>query len=158
MLQRRTRLTHRHVRCKQPNRKMCGPLRSHAAYAAAKRERCSSMTNSAQERLVSPATRPKLHLANGAAQTRIVSMARIWLGSRESARAFRGIIWDDISEFESHMPSHAVGLSQVRSPAIVSFALRRLNVRFCRKRTRDRGARRSNQAGLLAAMENWPSR
>jgi hypothetical protein len=78
------------------------------------------MTNSAQERLVSPATRPKLHLANGAAQTRIVSMARIWLGSRESARAFRGIIWDDISEFESHMPSHAVGLSQVRSPAIVS--------------------------------------
>jgi hypothetical protein len=33
------------------NREMCGPLRSHAAYAAAKRERCSSMTNSAQEPL-----------------------------------------------------------------------------------------------------------
>src|SRR6266446_224561 len=27
----------------------------------------------------------------------------------ESARAFKGIICDDISEFESHMPSHAVG-------------------------------------------------
>jgi hypothetical protein len=34
-------------------------------------------------------------------------------------RPFKGIIYDDISEFESHMPSHAVGLSQVRSPAIV---------------------------------------
>jgi hypothetical protein len=42
------------------------------------------------------------------AQTLIVSMARIWLGSGESARAFRGIIWDDISELESDMPSHAV--------------------------------------------------
>jgi hypothetical protein len=30
------------------------------------------------------------------------------VGSRESARAFKGIIWDDISEFESYMPSHAV--------------------------------------------------
>jgi hypothetical protein len=34
----------------------------------------------------------------------------------ESARAFKGIICDDVSEFESHMPSHAVGLSQVRNP------------------------------------------
>ena len=46
-------------------------------------------------------------------------MAGIRLGSGESARAFKGIICDDISEFESYMPSHAVGLSQVRSPAIV---------------------------------------
>jgi hypothetical protein len=29
------------------------------------------------------------------------------------------MICDDISEFESSHPSHAVGLSQVRSPAIV---------------------------------------
>ncbi len=36
-------------------------------------------------------------------------MAAIRLGSWESARAFKGIICDDISEFESHMPSHAVG-------------------------------------------------
>ena len=46
-------------------------------------------------------------------------MAGIRLGSWESARAFKGIICDDISEFETHIPSHAVGLSQVRSPAIV---------------------------------------
>ena len=46
----RVRLAHRHVRCMQPHRKVGGPLRSHAAYAAAKRERCSSMTNSAQPR------------------------------------------------------------------------------------------------------------
>ena len=43
-------------------------------------------------------------------------MAGIRLGSGESARAFKGIICDDISEFESYMPSHAVGLSQVRNP------------------------------------------
>jgi hypothetical protein len=35
-------------------------------------------------------------------------MAGIRLGSGESVRAFKGIICDDISEFESHMPSHAV--------------------------------------------------
>jgi hypothetical protein len=39
--------------------------------------------------------------------------------SRKSPRIFKRIICDDVSEFESHMPSHAVGLSQVRSPAIV---------------------------------------
>jgi hypothetical protein len=33
----------------------------------------------------------------------------IRLGSGEPARAFKEIICDDISEFESHMPSHAVG-------------------------------------------------
>jgi hypothetical protein len=51
-----------------------------------------------------------------AAQTRIVSKARIRLDSRKSMRPFKGIICVDISEFESYMPSHAVGLSQVRSP------------------------------------------
>ena len=43
-----------------------------------------------------------------AAQTRVVSMAGIRLGSWESARAFKGIICDDVSEFESHMPSQPV--------------------------------------------------
>src|SRR6476620_8476194 len=43
-----------------------------------------------------------------AAHTRMVCVAGIRLGSGESARAFKGIICDDISEFESHMPSHAV--------------------------------------------------
>jgi hypothetical protein len=38
-------------------------------------------------------------------------VAGIRLDSRKSARAFKGIIFPDVSEFESHMPSHAVGLS-----------------------------------------------
>ena len=46
-------------------------------------------------------------------------MAAIRLDSRKSVRPFKGIICADVSEFESYMPSHAVGLSQVRSPAIV---------------------------------------
>src|SRR6516164_7408778 len=45
-----------------------------------------------------------------AAQTRMLSVARIRLVSCKSTRLFKGIICDDISEFESHMPSHAVGL------------------------------------------------
>jgi hypothetical protein len=64
-------------------------------------------------------TGPELRIPGAAAQTRVVSMSGIRPGSGESARGFKGIICDDISEFESHMPSHAVGLSQVRSPAIV---------------------------------------
>jgi hypothetical protein len=43
--------------------------------------------------------------------------------SGKSVRSFKGIICVDISEFESYMPSHAVGLSQVRSPAIVRGSL-----------------------------------
>ena len=79
------------------------------------------MANVRAERLLKiPAEpSPELRIPGAAAQTRMVSMAGIRLGSWESARAFKGIICDDISEFESHMPSHAVGLSQVRSPAIV---------------------------------------
>ncbi len=46
----------------------------------------------------------------GAAQTRMVSAARIRLNSRKSVGPFKGIICHDISEFESHMASHAVGL------------------------------------------------
>jgi hypothetical protein len=49
----------------------------------------------------------------------LVSKARIQLDQRKSVRPLKGIFCDDISEFESYMPSHAVGLSQVRSPAIV---------------------------------------
>jgi hypothetical protein len=72
----------------------------------------------AQTDSLSSAT-PELRISNAAAQTRMVSRAGIRLRSRESARAFKGIICDDVSEFESYMPSHAVGRSQVRSPAIV---------------------------------------
>ena len=51
---------------------------------------------------------PELRITGAAAQTRMVSVARIRLVSRKSPRLFKGIICDDISEFESHMPSHAV--------------------------------------------------
>jgi hypothetical protein len=43
-----------------------------------------------------------------AAQTQIVSKARIRLDSRKSVRSFKEIICVDISEFESYIPSHAV--------------------------------------------------
>src|SRR6266446_10152902 len=43
-----------------------------------------------------------------AARTRIVSAAGIRLDHRESVRPFKGIFWDDISEFESSHPSQAV--------------------------------------------------
>jgi hypothetical protein len=33
---------------------------------------------------------------------------------------FKGMVCVRIREFESYIPSHAVGLSQVRSPAIVT--------------------------------------
>ena len=49
-------------------------------------------------------------VTGAAAQTRMVSVARIRLVSRKSTRLFKGIICDDISEFESYMPSHAVRL------------------------------------------------
>src|SRR6266699_1986554 len=51
---------------------------------------------------------PELRIPGAAAQTRVVSMAGIRLGSWESARAFKGVICVDISEFESHMPSQPV--------------------------------------------------
>src|SRR6516225_9198653 len=54
-------------------------------------------------------SRRRRMMANAAAQTRIVSKARIRLDSRKSVRSFKGIICVDISEFESYMPSHAVG-------------------------------------------------
>jgi hypothetical protein len=54
------------------------------------------------------AFRAELRVSNLAAQARTVSVARIRLDSRKSARPFKGIIRDYISEFESYMPSHAV--------------------------------------------------
>ena len=58
-------------------------------------------------------TGPELRTPGAAAQTRIVSKARIRLDSRKSVRSFKGIICVDISEFESYMPRHAV--SSLRS-------------------------------------------
>jgi hypothetical protein len=43
-----------------------------------------------------------------AAQTRTVSVAGIRLDPHRSMRSFKGIICDDVSEFESYMPSQPV--------------------------------------------------
>src|SRR4029453_2615390 len=56
-------------------------------------------------------TRPELRLTTAAAQRRIISVARIRLDPAKSVRPFKGIICADVFEFESHMPSRAVGLS-----------------------------------------------
>jgi hypothetical protein len=68
------------------------------------------MANVRAERLLKiPAEpSPELRIPGAAAQTRLVSKARIRLDSRKSVRSFKGIICVDISEFESHMPSQAV--------------------------------------------------
>src|SRR5262249_33750803 len=68
------------------------------------------MANVRAERLLKiPAEpSPELLIPGAAAQTRVVSLAGIRLRSWESARAFKGIICDDISEFESYMPSQPV--------------------------------------------------
>ena len=63
---------------------------------------------------------PELRITGAAAQTRKVSVARIPLVSRKSTRLFKGIICDDISEFESYMPSQPVG-----SPALLTTGDRR---------------------------------
>jgi hypothetical protein len=55
-----------------------------------------------------PGPRLELRIPNAAAQTRIVSKARIRLDFRKSVRSVKGIICVDISEFESFMPSHVV--------------------------------------------------
>ena len=70
-------------------------------------QQCASMTNAPVATRSCP--RPELRIPNAAAQTRVVSLARIRLDSQKSVRLFKEIICDDISEFESHMPSHAVG-------------------------------------------------
>src|SRR5215831_395653 len=54
---------------------------------------------------------PELRIPGAAAQTRIVSKARIGLDSRKSVRSFKKIICVDISEFESSHASQAVPVS-----------------------------------------------
>src|SRR6516164_8753669 len=68
------------------------------------------MANVGAERLLKiPAEpSPELRIPCAAAQTRVVSRAGIRLDPPKSTRLFKGIICDDISEFESHMPSQAV--------------------------------------------------
>src|SRR5215211_1226640 len=52
--------------------------------------------------------RPELRFPHAAAQTRIVSVARIRPDSRKSVRPFKAIFCDDISEFESYQLSQPV--------------------------------------------------
>ena len=54
-----------------------------------------------------PGTRPELRPT--VAERELVSAAGIRLDPSKSVRPFKGIFCDDISEFESHMPSQAVG-------------------------------------------------
>ena len=84
------------------------------------------MANVRAERLLKiPAEpSPELRIPNAAAQTRMVSVAKIRLDRHKSMRLFKGIIRDDISEFESHMPSHAVGLCHTQSGAGLGSKLR----------------------------------
>src|SRR6266536_1591825 len=63
---------------------------------------------------------PRLRLRNAAAQTRIVSAARIRLDSRKFVRPFKQIICGDVSEFGSHMPSHAVGSLEANKSNVAS--------------------------------------
>ena len=51
----------------------------------------------------------ELHIRNTAAQTRIVSGGQLWPGGRELSRYFKYMARVRIPEFESYMPSHAVG-------------------------------------------------
>jgi hypothetical protein len=99
---------------------------THALFALAKivairasSQRFRSMTTVCARTPRDVGTEPELRTPGAAAQTRMVSVPGIWLDPNRSIRCFKGIVYVDISEFESYMPSHAVGLSQVRSPAIV---------------------------------------
>ena len=72
--------------------------RDRGQFVASRRRRI--MANARAERLLKIPAEPSLELRipGAAAQTRVVSMAGIRLGSWEFARAFKGIICDDISE------------------------------------------------------------
>jgi hypothetical protein len=50
----------------------------------------------------------RIGLPNAVAQTRMVSGCDIQLNRRKPARLFKRVLWDDISEFESDLPSQAV--------------------------------------------------
>ena len=52
----------------------------------------------------------ELRIPGAAAQTRLVSMSGIRLFRRKSTQSFKGIICDDISEFESSTPATQSGL------------------------------------------------
>src|SRR6516165_4381316 len=100
------------------------------------------MANVGAERLLKiPAEpSPELRIPRAAAQTRVVSVAGIRLRSWESARAFKGIIWDDISGFESSHASQAVpslpaNVGKHRSNGVVPRSDLQPRRRLCRTAT-----------------------
>ena len=62
------------------------------------------------------ATGPELRIPTAAAQTRIVSVARIRMDSRKSVRLFSGIICDDISEIAVGTLITECGFRRLRTP------------------------------------------
>jgi hypothetical protein len=72
--------------------------RDRGQFVSSRRRRM--MANVRAERLLKIPSEPspELRIPNAAAQTRIVSKARIRLDSRKSVRSFKGIICDYISE------------------------------------------------------------
>jgi hypothetical protein len=100
-------------------------------------QRCRSMTNVCARTPRNAGTGPELRIPGAAAQTGMLSGARIQPDSRKSVRVFKGIICDDISEFESHMPSQAVpSLSDISG---LRNCAPRCRPRFHRRRTESRG-------------------
>jgi hypothetical protein len=62
-----------------------------------------------------------VRIPNAVPQTRMVSGCDIQLNRRKSARLFKRVLWDNISEFESDLPSQAVGsLPRDVSPKVTS--------------------------------------
>src|SRR5260221_9110470 len=94
--------------------RICQPIRAtERLWRRAKRNcaRCyrpkRSMPPDEIRRLAAPAASPPCRSSSGNSLCGQNSA-----GFRESARPFKGIICDDISEFESYHPSHAVGLER----------------------------------------------
>src|SRR2546423_10037927 len=103
--------------------------------------------------------RSELRIPGIAAQTRMVSLARIRRVSRKSPRIFKRIICDDVSEFESHMPSHAVW-SLWRYPVCRNTHAANVG-RSCRQKIRGRrdlDARRVEQLRLERVEKRMPYR
>src|SRR5258708_10514946 len=72
-------------------------------------QRCRSMTTVCARTPRDVGTEPELRTPGAAAQTRMVSVEGIRLDPPKSTRLFKGLICADVSEFESHMPTQAVG-------------------------------------------------
>jgi hypothetical protein len=95
---------------------------------------------------------PERRFPRAAAQTRIVSVARIRLDPPQILRPFKGIICGDVSEFECYMPSHAVWLCGI-CPGCRIMCRRGRQRADCPRGTDDRQA----PPGSRASTENLTS-